>query len=111
MTELLNKNFDEIFAEAELSDHLATLAAQMVNNPEECVKNIVPTGDWLLYLADKATEAEVKLETFLQIEKSGMDAAISLENVVSFRVVDRKINGADHYTRNLGGDDDGGRAA
>ena len=108
--ELIPQNFDAIFAEAKISDHLSSIAMRMLNSPEAFVKSIMAHGDWFLYLADKATEAEVKLEGFLQIEKSAMELAASLENVVTFRTK-HNINGADHYTRNLGGDDDGGRAA
>ncbi|PCI85752.1 MAG: hypothetical protein COB24_11845 [Hyphomicrobiales bacterium] len=107
--ELIPQNFEAIFVEAEISDHLSSIASRMLNNPEAFVKNIVPNGDWLLFLADKTTEAEVKLETFLQIEQSGKNAVINIENIVAFKPIGN-IKGADHYTRGLG-DDDGGCVA
>ena len=107
--ELIPQNFDAIFAEAEISDHLSSIATRMLNDPEAFVKSIVAHGDWFLYLADKAIEAEVKLETFLQIKHSAITRADTLANVVSFRAK-HSIKGADHYMHPLG-DDDGGRAA
>ncbi len=109
MKNISEVDFEEIFKnQGDLSDHFSQLAegvSGIENDPKQFLKHYVLISNWVLFLADKAVEQEVRLSHLEEREKLRSQKVVFSEGVVPLRPSEHlKQMGSNIVDFNNGGD-------